>query len=252
MSVKGGNLGARVWSSQLLIDNQTGRTEIPTWPASLPAGGGVSCTYLGSTWAGPAVINRLDDLADQTRATNEERVTFDNLLLPPAGQPARSCEQEQKTVRGGMPPDGPASFARRLLQQTHWAFRDSDTLNHVGGPANSFQAICLVVTWGAVLWSTTPPPAPSLLQRDTMPSTTISIPPWQHGSLAGEGAAAAAAAGVQGELQSGAVWSPFCCTVSPGLTVPTNSPGGRCAGFVLTNGPPQSVLSARNTQHTCT
>lgn len=35
---------------------------------------------------------------------------------------------------------------RRLPQQTHWALENSDTLNHVGGPANSFQAICLVVT----------------------------------------------------------------------------------------------------------
>lgn len=184
MSVKGGNLGARVWSSQLLIDNQTSRTMIPTWPAHSPARGGVPYT-----WAGPAVINKLDDLADQARATNEERVTFDNLLLPPASQPALTSRTE--TVRGM--PRRTCLLRAVFSSRTHWAFRDSDTLNHVGGPANSFQAICLVVTWA--LCSGRPH---HLLRLACCSEIPCPVPPsrYHRGSMgmAGEGAAAAAAA----------------------------------------------------------
>lgn len=66
-------------------------------------------------------------------------MTFDNLLLPPASS------SKDRNGQGDAPMG--LSPSRCFIQQIHWAFRDSDTLNHVGGPANSFQAICLVVTW---------------------------------------------------------------------------------------------------------
>lgn len=149
MSVKGGNLGARVWSSQLLIDNQAARTGIPTRPAHLPARGQVPCTYLPCE--ARRSLTRWMTLADQARG--DERGTCDiRQFAATAGEPARPglriLTSRTETVRGTggtAPTDLPPS--RGFSSRTHWAFTDSDTLNHVGGPANSFQAICLVVTW---------------------------------------------------------------------------------------------------------
>lgn len=79
MSVKGGNLGSE--GLELATpDRQPDSSYRDTHTGRAPARGRSGTLHL----RGAAVINKLDDPAGQARATNEERVTFDNLLPPPA------------------------------------------------------------------------------------------------------------------------------------------------------------------------
>lgn len=206
VSVKGGNLGSE--GLELATpDRQPHNSYRDTHLARVLARARWSTSYLGQ--ARRSLISWMT-WRIRPGATNEERVTFDNLLLPPASQPASSASRD-RNGQGDAPMNLPPS--RCFLQQTHWAFRDSDTLNHVGGPANSFQAICLLVTWALCSGRPHHLLRPSLLQRDTMHSTTVSIPPWQHGY--GRVGSCCCCCCCQGELQSRPVSSPACCTVSP-------------------------------------
>lgn len=227
MSVKGGNLGARVWSSQLLIDNQAARTGIPTRPAHLPARGQVPCT-----WRGTAVINDVDDLADQARG--DERGTCDiRQFAATAGEPGQLYEVLAGQKRSGACPDGPASFAL-FLQQDSLGIQRFRYTESCWWSCQLIPGNLLGGHLGAVLWPTTPPPAPSLLQKDTMPSTTISIPPWQHGY--GRGGSCCCLLRRPGRAPVSSSLEPCLLQCEVQLSMPTNSQGslgGSCAHLVL-------------------
>lgn len=172
--------GARVWSSQLLIDEErylVRRTRVPTRRAHLCARGEVPCT-----WRGTAVINKLDDLGGSGPGGRRTRNMCDirqfaaaaarqtDKAAPSVEYLPRYCSKD-RTVRGGHP-DGPASSAPSSPADS-LGIREFRYTESCWWSCQLIPGNLLGGHRGAVLWSTTPPPAPSLLQTDTMPSTTI-------------------------------------------------------------------------------